>query len=403
MAKAFMTGIRVLDFGSFIAGPAAGMMMAHLGAEVIKMEHPRRPEPGRFFVNAPKAPLADPKYGGQWFDVNNAGKKSLTVDYSKPEGRDIVLEIAKTADVWMENMPPGTIAKYGLGYEDIKKIRPSIIYLSSCASGQDGPERDYIGFATHFANMVGMGTLTGYPDQPPSQFVGSMDARSAANAVIAVLSALIYREKSGNGQYIDLASQEVIAAELGDVYLDCIINGHEQIRTGNHRMGYAPNNAYRCRGEDTWIAVAVRTQDEWENLCKAIGRPDLLHNVRYATAEKRFAYQEELDAILSDWAKDYEDREAMFFLQKQGVPATYTTNGKTFYQDEHVRARQTFTYIDHPKLGKDFICNPCWRFSKTPAVIRRHAPVFGEHTDELLKGIGITEEKIAQLRESGIV
>lgn len=404
MAKTLLEGIRILDFGSFMAGPVGAMMLAQMGAEVIKVENPRRPEGGRFFINAPTAPTPDPKYGGQFFDVNNMNKKSITADFSKKEGQQIILDLAAKSDVIIENMTPGTIAKYGLGYEDIKKVNPQIIYVSSCACGQFGPDRDYVGYAALFANKAGLGHITGYPDQPPSQFVGSVDIRSAVNTVIAVNSALIYRELSGEGQYCDLASQEVIASQIGDVYMDYIINGSVQTRSGNHREGYAPNNAYRCKGEDNWISISNQTEDEWIKLSSAIGMPELIDDPRFSDYESRYVNQDELDSILEGWSVNYEDREAMELLQSAGVPSAFTLNGQRLSKDPHVVERGIFAYIDHPALGQDFVVNPSWRFSKTPAKNTRHAPVFGEHTDDLLKNLlGYSDEKIIVLRENGIV
>lgn len=404
MAKTLLEGIRILDFGSFMAGPVGAMMLAQMGAEVIKVENPRRPEGGRLFINAPTAPIPDPKYGGQFFDVNNLNKKSITVDFSKSDGQQIILDLAANSDVIIENMTPGTIAKYGLGYEDIKRINSRIIYISSCACGQFGPERDYVGYAALFANKAGLGHITGYPDQAPSQFVGSVDIRSAVNTVIAVNAALVYRELSGEGQYCDLASQEVIASQIGDVYMDYLINGTVQNRSGNHREGYAPNSAYRCKGEDNWISISIQTQDEWIKLCNAIGMPELIDDQRFSDYEARYKNQDELDLILEGWSINYEDREAMELLQKAGVPSGITQSAPMLSKDPHVKERGVFSYIDHPALGKDFVGNPSWRFSKTPAKNTRHAPVFGEHTDELLYGLlGYSNERVAELHKNAIV
>lgn len=404
MNEQLLEGIRILDFGSFIAGPYAAMMLAEMGAEVIKIENKKRPDGSRFFVPAPNRPPADPYYGENCFDTANACKKSITVDISTSEGMELIKRLVAHCDIVIENFAPGVMSKNGLSYEDLKAVKPDIIYVSSSACGQTGPDKFFRGFAAHFACKAGLGYLTGYKDGAPSQFIGSIDGRSATFAVVGLLTALIYRENTGKGQYIDIASQEAIAAQLGDVYLDYILNGKIQMRDGNHRESYAPYNCYPCIGTDKFVSIAVATENEWQSLCEVMGKPELASDPRFNNYNNRYANQDTLDEIIGEWTKDKDYYEATEILEAAGVAAAPSLNAEGVIKNPHIVERNSFTYIDHPTLGKDCITSPPWRFSETPASITRHAPGIGEHTEEILKDIlGISDKEIDELKENKII
>lgn len=405
MRNDLLSGIRVLDFGSFLAGPVGAMALAQLGAEVIKVETRKRPDGARFFVQAQTSgAVPDPAYGAQFFNVSNLNKKSLTVDISTPEGSSLIKKLSKHIDIFIENMKPGTMAKHGLGYEDLKKENPQIIYISSSACGQSGPEKFFIGYAATFASKAGLGHLTGFADTKPSTFVGSVDIRSATMAATAALAALNYRDNSGEGQYIDLSSLEAIASQLGDVYLDYTVNQNAPTRNGNHREGYAPNSAYPCRGEDQWVSISVFTEEEWSSLCQCMDQPELSQDPRFCDYERRYANQDELDKIIAQWTYNKEKYVLTELLQKAGVPASPTMSGKDLMDDPHVLARESYSYMYHPLMERDFVTNPPWRFSETPSRNVRHAPKLGEHTEEVLKNyLGLSDELIADLEKRKII
>lgn len=405
MRNDLLSGIRVLDFGSFLAGPVGAMALAQLGAEVIKVEARKRPDGARFFVQAQTSGAApDPAYGAQFFNVSNLNKKSLTVDISTAEGCCLIKKLVEHIDIFIENMKPGTMEKHGLGYEELKKVNPQLIYISSSACGQSGPEKFFIGYAATFASKAGLGHLTGFADTKPSTFVGSVDIRSATMAATAALAALNYRDLSGEGQYVDLSSLEAIASQLGDVYLDYTVNGNAPLRSGNHREGYAPNSAYPCVGENEWISISVFTEDEWASLCRCMGQPELISDPRFSDYERRYANQDELDQIIAQWTCAKQKYALTTELQEAGVPAAPTMSGKDLMDDPHVLERESYAYMYHPLLEQDFVTNPPWRFSETPARNIRHAPKLGEHTEEILKHyLNLSDEQIAELTERKII
>lgn len=405
MTKQILEGIKVLDFGAFMAGPAAAEFLGFLGAEVIKIEHPKRPDGTRFFLTSPKQLPPDPRTAGsQTYDVNNYGKQSLALDFKQEEGRDILWRLIEDTDIICQNMSAGTMERLGFGYEAVKQRKPDIIYLSSTACGEDGPERDFIGYAATFASKAGLGALTGYPGYPPSTFVGSIDIRSANYATIAMIAALYHRKATGRGQYIEIASQEAIAAQLGEYYLDYSVNGTNQGPTANTRPGYAPQGAYRAAGEDEWVAISVETDEQWGHLCEALGDPGLAQDERFATYAGRFSHAAELDETITAWTQGQDKFDVVARLQALGVPSGPVLDGKGMHEDPHRRERGAWYAIDSRDLGKEYIMRPAWLFEKTPVPETTCSPYLGEHTVQVLKNrLGMTDQEIAGLVEKRVV
>lgn len=404
MNKAILEGVRVLDFGTYLAGAATTMHLARLGAEVIKIEAPLRPDGGRYFVTAPGVLPPDPRFGSQLFCTGNVGKMDLSLDISQERGKDILRRLIEVSDVLYENMTPGTMAKHGFDYEAVKAIKPDIIYVSSSSCGQEGPERNFVGYAANFANKSGLGHLTGYEGSRPSLFVGSIDMRSANMGLGAILTALYHHAVTGKGQYVDLASQEAIAAHLGDSYLDYIVNGNEQGRQANKRFGYAPQDAYPTNQKDVWVAVSVENDGQWRSLCACMGMPGLADDERYSTYEGRAAHEAELDEIVAAWTRQKGQYEAVELLQAAGVPAAPCLNSEGVYKNPHFQDRGIFVPVEHRDLGTDYALAPPWRFAETPASFERGVPLLGEHTSQVLKNVlGMGEREIRDLAESRVI
>lgn len=401
MQEKALKGIRILDFGAFLAGPVASMIMAHLGAEVIKVENPKGPDGARFFMTALGVKPVDYRIGAQLFDASNFGKYGTSIDVSKAEGRELILKLAEKSDILIENMSVGALAKHGLGYEDVKKRNPNIIYVSSTACGQTGPESNFIGYAATFANKSGLGALTGYPGSIPSTFVGSVDLRSAVTSAYAMLAAIYHRDETGEGQYIDVASQEAIAAQLGDVYLDYIGNGTQHSPQANHRFGYAPQGAYPSAGEDTWVAISVGNDGQWNALCNAMGNGELAKDPRFASHALRQENQDALDEIIAAWTGPKGQYDVVSALQAVGVPSGPVLNTKTLHEDPHIQERGCFVPIEHPAMGTDIAVGAPWRFSETVAGPTRRAPILGEHTVQVLKNVlGMGDAEIGALHDA---
>ena len=404
MKQQALEGIKVLDFGTYLAGAATTMHLARLGAEVIKVEHPTRPDGGRYFVTAPGVKPPDPRVGDQLFSSGNTGKIDISVDLSQHEGKEILMELIKGCDVFYENMKPGSMARNGFNYEAVKTVKPDIIYMSSSSCGQEGPERDFVGYAANFANKSGLGALTGYEGSRPSLFVGSIDMRSANMGLLMLLTALYHRKVTGEGQYIDLASQEAIATQLGDVYLDFTVNGHEQGHMANKRAGFAPQDAYPTSKEDQWIAISISNDIEWKAFCEAIGTPELKTDPRFISYNNRVANAVELDAIIAEWTKQHEVYEAVKVLQAHKVPSSPSLNSEGAFHNPHFQARGIFEPTPHRKLGTDYAMTPPWKFSETPAYFSHPVPFLGEHTVQVLKSMTkMTDNQLDELAEKRVV
>lgn len=398
-----LKGIRVVEFTSAWAGPYATCLLGFLGAEVIKVESRQRPDHSRIisFTTGKAFQTLDES---EVFNNLNLNKRSVCLNLKKPEAVEIARKLIEVSDVVMENMRPGVVPRLGLGYDDAKAVKPDIIYISSSACGQTGPDREYIGYAPTFAALAGLPHVTGYPDWPPSNFLGSIDLRSACTSAFAILAALYHHQQTGEGQYIDLASQEAIATYAGDFFLDYVMNQRVPMRQGNKDNVMAPHNCYRCKGEDEWISIAVATQAEWESLCRIMGKSDLIDDPRFGDITERKENEEELDAIITAWTQDKAPYDVMDLLQKAGVATTPSMSSEALFNDPHLKERNIFQQVDHPVLGKNWVIAPPWRFTETPAAISSCGPKLGEHTDEIFSDcLGMSPEEIDKLREEQVI
>lgn len=357
MNKGPLTGIRITEFTSAWAGPYATCLLGFLGAEVIKVESHQRIDHSRLLSFSTGKKFSNPNQSSV-FNTLNLNKLSVTLNLKDKKAVEIAGKLAGISDVVMENMRPGVISRLGLGYEALSKIKPDLIYISSSACGQTGPEREYIGYAPTFAALGGICHITGYPDWPPSNLMGAIDLRSATTSAFAILAALCYRQRTGEGQYIDLASQETIAVLSGEVIMDYIMNQRVPMRKGNQDEIFAPHSCYPCRGEDKWISIAVTTEEEWASLCRVMEKPDLIDDRRFADMAVRRENLIELDRIISDWTRDRNYYNVMEKLQKAGVAAAPSLSGKGLFKDHHIRERGVFVQVDHPELEKDWVLTP---------------------------------------------
>lgn len=398
-----LQGIRVIEFTSAWAGPYATCLLAFLGAQVIKVESRKRLDHSRVLAFSTGRDFTGPDES-EVFNNLNLNKRSITLNLKKPRAVELAKKLVPFADVVMENMRPGVMPRLGLGYEVLSRIRPDLIYLSSSACGQTGPEREYVGYAPTFASLGGLSFLTGYEDWPPSNFMGAIDLRSATSAAVAMVAALCQRQRTGRGQYIDMASQETIAVLIGEALLDYIVNQRIQMRRGNEETGIAPHNCYRCKGEDQWISIAVTNKEEWRRLSDCMGRPDLARDERFVSAEKRFAHREALDEIINDWTRERDAYEVMEQLQKAGIAAAPSLSSEGLFKDPHLRERKVFRSVRHPVIGDNWVISPPWTLSETPAEIHRHAPLLGEHNEYVFgQLLGMSREEIKKLEEEEVI
>jgi len=403
MNKDALKGIRIADFSMVWAGPNATCLLSFLGAEVIKIEshtHIDQTRQGSIttgddFEGFNASPI---------FNNANLNKKSVTINLKDPRGVELAKKIVVVSDVVVENMRPGKMDKLGLGYNNLVKVKPDIIMISSSGFGSTGPYRKYAGYAPIFASFGGLAYLTGYADGEPNTGSGVMDLRVGTTAAFAILAALIHRQKTGEGQYIDLSSSECISSLIGDQLLEYTMNGRSPMRCGNQDPIMAPHNVYRCKGDDKWVSIAVATDDEWKALCKAMGDPEWAKDEAFSDVYGRWKNRAKLDKYISEWTIEHTHYEVMNILQNVGVAAIPSFSAEEILSDPHVKARGKLTEVEHPVMGKKVVITPPWKMSETPAKIWKASPLLGENNEEIFGSLlGMSKEEIQKMVEEQII
>jgi benzylsuccinate CoA-transferase BbsF subunit len=401
-----LRGVRVLDFTWVWAGPYATMLLAMLGAEVIKIESRGRMDIMRRVIVWPLfAPIPQeiPPDQGASFGAINMNKLGVTLNLDRPEGVELVKRLVGVSDVVFENMRPGTMGHMGLGYEDLCRTNPRLIMLSSSARGATGPESHYAGYATVHHAVGGASQITGYPDGPPSTTFGDVDLVNATASAFAVIAALHHRDATGEGQLIDFSQCEGVSSLIGEVLLDYEMNGRSQGRQGNADELMAPHNVYPAWGVDRWVAIAVETDEEFAALACVIGRPELAADPRFVDAASRKRNEAELDEIVSAWTR-VRDRDFIAnMLTREGIAAAPSRDADDLVHDPHLHARGAFVEVDHPEVGARRFAGAPWIMSD-PGVETRRAPLLGEHNDYVFRRLlGLSEEEIAGLQRDSVI
>ncbi len=397
-----LSGIRVVDFTWVWAGPMAVRHLADYGAEVITIENPEYIDLARLLIY--KDGEYDPDMAVAYTNFN-AGKKSLTLNMAEPEAVEIVKRLIAISDVVVESMTPKAMRRWGLTYEDICRIKPDIIMLSSCMQGQTGPYNMSPGNGAILPALSGITEVTGWPDRGPTGQGGPYtDFLAGAMGAAAVVTALVHRERTGEGQYIDMSQNECSMHFLTSAFLDYSANGHVATRMGNRRPGFAPHGVYRCQGEDAWCTIAVRSDAEWQALCDVMGRPEWTSQVRFAVREAREAHSAELDVHIEAWTTHLQAQEVMDRLQQAGVPAAIVHNAATVDSDPQLMHRQHYARLQHPRIGPKTVDNYGFRLSATPGGAQEPAPLLGQHNDYVLgELLGMAPKDIERLKAVGVV
>jgi crotonobetainyl-CoA:carnitine CoA-transferase CaiB-like acyl-CoA transferase len=400
-----LAGVRVLDFCWVWAGPYMTLQMAHLGAEVIRVETARRPD-----INRSIPPYHERKPGlnrGGSFNQWNQGKRSIQLDLTRPQAIEIAYELAAHCDVVTENYAPGSAERMGLSYERFKAVKPDIIMASLSGYGQTGPYRRYVSYGALLGGQSGLIPLAGYAEDgiPRDLPISYGDPILGMFGLLAINAALVHKARTGEGQYIDVSMYEAMEMILPEALLQYAINGREPKPLSNHDPLMAPHNCYKARGGDEdWISIAAGSEDEWRALCGAIGQPALAHDPRFATAALRKGNEAELDRIITQWTSTRDRWEITRALQAAGVAAFPTLSNKDLAHDPHLRERGYLVELEHPEVGRRIHAGIPWTMSATPCKVWRAAPLLGQDTDHLLSALlGYSAEKINQLREDKIL
>jgi benzylsuccinate CoA-transferase BbsF subunit len=401
-----LKGIRIADFCWVFAGPYCNMLLSCLGAEVIKVEGHRRTDllrHGVIWPLADPAPTPVPPNEGMAYNSLNMNKKSLTLDLSKPEGVAVAKKLVAVSDVVVDNMRAGSMARMGMAYADLRRIKSDIIVLSLSSRGQEGPQKDYAGYASIHHAIGGGAYVTGYPDDAPCHNLGDVDLMNSNTAAFAIVTALYHREQTGEGQFIDCSQVEGVTSLIGELMLGYEMNGRVPERMGNAHPYFAPHNVYKCWGVDRWLALEVHSDEEFAILAQVINQPELAKDARFADMASRKKNEAALDRIIEDWTKERDRDWLSNEFCRAGLAAAPSRNGEDIYADPHLRARETFVTVDHPDWGDLELMGSPWKMSGDEAQIQR-APLLGEHNDEVLKGLlGLSEAEVNNLRQKDII
>ncbi|MEV5143117.1 CoA transferase [Streptomyces sp. NPDC052727] len=389
-----LDGLRVLDLATLFAGPMAATLLGDFGAEVIKVEHPRRPDPSRGH-----GPAKDGV--GLWWKVLGRNKRAITLDLSTPGGRATLLRLAATADVMIENFRPGTLEKWDLGWPELSAANPRLVLARVTAFGQFGPYAHRPGFGTLAEAMSGFAAVTGEPDAPPTlPPFGLADSIAGLATAYAVLTALAARERTGAGQTVDMAIIEPILSVLGPhaTWYDQL--GYVQERTGNRSANNAPRNTYRT-ADGTWVAVSTSAQSVAERVLRLVGRPELIEEPWFATGAGRAAHADVLDEAVGSWIAGRTRAEVLTAFEEAEAAVAPVQDVRDVLADPQYQALDTVTTVDDPELGPLRMQNVLFRLSATPGAIRWAGRPHGADTDAVLTELGLTPAGIAALRAEG--
>jgi benzylsuccinate CoA-transferase BbsF subunit len=398
-----LEGVRIADFTWVWAGPFCTLQLAHLGAEVIRVETTTRP-----CVTRVLPPWANGEFGvnrSGYFNQYNQGKRSVTLDLKNPRAVAIAKELVAKSDIVCENFAAGVMDRMGLGYSALQQVKPDIIMIAMSGYGATGPERDFVSYGPAQVPLSGMSSLTGYRDWPPMHVgISYGDPTGGLHGAVAVLAALLYRARTGRGQFIDMSQQETTIAVIPDGVVDYTMNGIQPPRQGNRDPYMAPHGIFRCTGQQRWVAIVARDDADWQCLAHAIGQPELATEPQFHTLAARKLNEDRLEEIISGWTLTRSPEDVTRILQEAGVPAFTAYNSKDLSEDAHLNAAGFFVNLEHPEVGTRQHVGIPWRMSETPCSVDRPAPCLGEHTDYVLRDVlGYSSDEVARLKGEGVV
>jgi crotonobetainyl-CoA:carnitine CoA-transferase CaiB-like acyl-CoA transferase len=389
-----LTGLRVLDLATLFAGPLSATLLGDFGAEVVKVEHPRQPDPSRGH-----GPSKDGV--GLWWKLLGRNKRTITLDLSTRGGRTTLLRLAATADVIVENFRPGTLEKWDLGWPELSAVNPRLVLARVTGFGQFGPYAHRPGFGTLAEAMSGFAAITGEPDAPPTlPPFGLADSIAGIATAYAVMTALAAREHTGEGQVVDMAIIEPILTVLGPqpTWYDQL--GHVQPRTGNRSQNNAPRNTYRT-ADGGWVAVSTSAQSVAERVMHLVGRPELVDAPWFGTGAERAAHSDVLDEAVGGWIARRTREEVLAAFEKAEAAVAPIQDVREVMTDPQYLALDSVTTVDDPELGPLRMQNVLFRLSATPGAIRWAGRPHGADTDAVLTELGLTASDLAALRTEG--
>jgi crotonobetainyl-CoA:carnitine CoA-transferase CaiB-like acyl-CoA transferase len=396
-----LAGVRVADFTWVWAGPHCTQQLAHLGAEVIRVESTARP-----CVTRMLPPFADfepgPNRSG-YFNQYNQGKRSLTLDLKHPDGLEVARRLCAASDVVVENFAAGVMDRIGLGYDVLQRLRPDVVMISLSGYGATGPDHDKVSYGPAQVPLSGMSSLTGYRDHPPMHVgVSYGDPTAGLHGAVAVLAALLHRTRTGSGQHIDLSQWETSIVVLADALITQQFTGRPPARDGNRQPHMAPHGVFPAAGDDRWIAIAAEDDAAWSRLAVLMGRPELAGEPRFATLAARQLNEDALEEIVGTWTATHEPDALTARLQGAGVAAHTVATNRDLAESAHLEAAGAFSRHPHPEVGQRQHLGQPWRTSRLASRAPAAAPCAGADTDDVLRTVcGYDDLAIARLRAAG--
>jgi crotonobetainyl-CoA:carnitine CoA-transferase CaiB-like acyl-CoA transferase len=394
-----LAGLKVADLSWVAAAPLATRVLAHWGATVVRVESEHRPCLCRGALGH-RDDIPEQENAITW-QAANAGKMGVTLNLARPEARDVVRDLVRWADVVVESFTPGTMDSWGLGYEELRRINPSVVMLSSCVMGQTGPLRDFAGFGNLAASVAGFFDVTGWPDRPPAgPYMAYTDYTSPRFTLCGLLAALDHRDRTGEGQYLDFSQMEAATHFLTPGLVALQRTGAEPTRMGNDDPEMAPHGVYPTHGDDEWVAVACQTDDQWRNLTAEMRRADLAD----LTTGERLTRRRELDDVVAAWTARQDGHGVAIRLQQHGVPAHLVQNSGDCMTDPQLVHRGHFAWLPHPYVGRALVDQPPYQLSRSGGGAAWAGPTYGQHTFEVLSDIlGYDADRIADLAAAGVL
>lgn len=398
MSRTALEGVKVISFGTGVVVPDAAKILGELGAEVIKIESSYNLD----FMRT----IAAEKNSSAGFNESNRNKRSFGADLRTEKGKELVRRLIKRSDIVAENFRGGVVKNLGMDYENVRKVKADIIYVSSQGFGGGGPHSGYPAYGPMLSSSSGMLSIWKHPNDPYP--VGSNsplpDHMASKQVVIAILAALDYKRRTGKGQFIDMAQTEVAAALIGERYLEYTMNHREPQPRGNRCPQAAPHGCYPCKGQDNWVAISVFTNQEWQDFGKAIGSPAWTKDRKFADVLGRLKNVDELDKLVVEWTTDREAFEVMNILQKAGVAAGVVQRAPDTMKDPQIAFDNALIELAHPVVGKRLYPGIPFKMSETPPQPSTPAPLLGQHTDEICREIlGMSDKEIKQLKEEKVL
>jgi benzylsuccinate CoA-transferase BbsF subunit len=420
VAKGLFSGIKAISMGSAWAGPYVGRVLSEFGAEVFRISSPgRAPAPtrspeeeeilkkklraeGMSEIDIEKALRPRVSYPANF----QAGNYGIGLNVSSAKGKEIYKRLVSLTDIVIDGWSPRVMADFGLGYLDLKAIKPDIIYVSMPAMGMTGSEKDMRGWGTAIEYVSGLTSTRGYLNGGPHRAANFiLDGISSAHILTAIMAALNYRARTGKGQHIDISQAECGTSIMGKAIMDYSMNRRVAQPMGNYHSVYAPHNCYRCRGDDRWVTIAVTSESEWQSLCHAMGNPEWTKNPKYTDMESRRQNQEELDQLIEGWTSQYDSHQVQEILQKIDVPAAaVVTHEELIMNDPQVENRHVYQWLTYHDGVADPVFRVPWVLPKNPTSLNWCAPNTGQHNDYLLRDIlGMSEEEVVKLVEEKVI